>query len=255
MARLILSTDFDGTILNHDTDGPMAPGFFDWMEEQKQKRHITWIINTGRTWDSLVEAMEQRKARFWPDWVVLIEREIHRVENGNPISLEPWNQQCDEVHADLFRRADQAFQETKSRLEEFEHLKIVRDSGSPMGLIARDNAQADEVVTLLQPMLNSFPDMQAVRNDIYLRFAHVDFDKGSCLEMIQREEGLSPEDCFVAGDNVNDLPMLKRRVAQFIACPSNSLQEVKSQVRAEGGHVGSRPADEGVLEALEMFFA
>lgn len=254
MEPLLLSTDFDGTLLDHDLPGPMCPEFFDWLEKERERRHVIWAINTGRHWQSLEVEMETRGARFWPDWVILIEREIHRLNKGQPIALESWNRRCKETHADLFSRADTALAETRERLSSFQNLEIVQDVGSPLGLIAKDNAQANDVEVAIAPLLDSFPEMHVVRNDIYFRFAHVDFHKGSCLGMVLTEEKISVENCFAAGDNANDLPMLDRKYAGYLACPSNSLKEVKEKVRSQGGYVASQPAGKGITEALEHFF-
>ncbi len=254
MEPLLLSTDFDGTILNHDLPAPMASGFFDWIENERKRRKVIWVINTGRDWISLQQELENRQARFTPDWVVLVEREIHRMEAGSLTSLESWNQRCTEIHADLFTRADAALQATRERLASYQDLQIVNDIGSPLGLIATDIAQADALETELRPLLEEFPEMHAVRNDIYFRFAHEDFHKGSCLETLLQEEGLRPENCFAAGDNVNDIHMLNRRYAHHIACPSNALTSVKELVKSQNGFVADLPADQGIVQALNHFF-
>ncbi|MEM1156759.1 MAG: HAD family hydrolase [Verrucomicrobiota bacterium] len=256
MEPLLLSTDFDGTILNHDLPAPMAPSFFDWIENERERREVIWVINTGRDWDSLQIELEQRQARFTPDWVVLVEREIHRLESksGSLVSLEHWNQRCTEIHADLFTRANAALQATRERLTVYEDLTVVNDIGSPLGIIAKDNAQADALEPDLQPMLEEFPEMHTVRNDIYFRFAHQDFHKGSCLETLLQETGLRPENCFAAGDNVNDLHMLNREYAHYLTCPSNALPQVKAKVKKQGGYIATLPADQGIVQALNYFF-
>jgi len=254
MEPLLLSTDFDGTLLDHELSGPMCPEFFDWLEQERERRKVIWAINTGRHWESLEFEMEAREARFWPDWVVLVEREIHRMDDRQPVSLEDWNRRCQETHADLFSRAEPALAETRERLSEFTHLEIVNDIGSPLGLIAKDNAQGDEVEVAIAPLLESFPEMHVVRNDIYFRFAHIDFHKGSCLGMLLAEEQIPPENCFAAGDNANDLPMLDTRYAAHLACPANSLEVVKEKVRCQGGYVARQNAGKGITEALVRFF-
>ncbi|MGF1678250.1 MAG: HAD family hydrolase [Candidatus Methylacidiphilales bacterium] len=256
MKPLLLSTDFDGTLLNHDLNpAVLSPSFFEWLTYARSLRPVIWVINTGRDWPSLQLELEKRRAPVLPDWVVLIEREIHRVQSCG--SLQPlihWNRLCEESHADLFRRADAAFETTRQRLARHPELQLVVDTGSPLGLIARDNQQIDALEPDLQPLLTLFPEMHAVRNDVYIRFAHMDFHKGSCLGTVLAEEGLSAAECFAAGDNLNDLAMLDRRYAHYITCPSNSLPEVKKHVQLQGGWVDPSPADEGIVNALCYFF-
>lgn len=253
MPPLLLSTDFDGTILDHDLPPPMAPEFFDWLKHQRSRRTVIWIINTGRDWESLRHELERRQARCLPDWVVLIEREVHRLTpQGTLQPHQEWNQRCFEIHADLFTRADAMIQSLRQELDRFPGLQFVRDSGSPLGLIAADEQQADEVQQALQPLHQAFPDLHTVRNTVYFRFAHVDYHKGSCLGLIQAETGIGPEHTIAAGDNLNDLAMLQRRWARHLICPANAHPAVLDQVRQQGGHIASRPAGAGVAEALQQ---
>ncbi|MEM6823362.1 MAG: HAD hydrolase family protein, partial [Verrucomicrobiota bacterium] len=215
---------------------------------------LKWIINTGRDWESLRDELIRREAQLFPDWVVLIEREIHRVHQQTLEELPEWNQGCSSAHSELFAKAQSTLDKIRDSLSPYKTLQMVRDVGSPLGLIAENNAQADEVDTIIAPLVSEIPEMQVVRNDIYFRFAHVNYHKGSCLQQICKEEGVGPELCFTAGDNINDLAMLERKYAHFLACPSNSLPEVKAKVRDQGGFVADQPADLGILQALKHFF-
>lgn len=248
---LLLSTDFDGTILDHSSTGPMAPEFFRWIEKQRTLRPVIWAINTGRDWESLRAEMEHRRVPFFPDWVILIEREVHRVKQGALIGHQDWNRRCFDVHAELFHRADGMLERMRRDLTRFKGLQMIRDVGSPLGLIAATEEQAQEIQEALEPLYQAHPDLHAVRNSVYFRFAHVDYHKGSCLALVQGEENIPPERTIAAGDNLNDLPMLQRRYAHHLICPSNSIPEVQSQVRAEGGFVASLPADKGIVQGLE----
>jgi len=91
----------------------------------------------------------------------------------------------------------------------------------------------------------------AVRNSIYFRFSHKFYHKGACLEAISSGLAILPPQIFVAGDHLNDLPMMDHRYARHIGCPSNSVDEVKKKVRAEGGYVASAKVAEGTVEALD----
>lgn len=254
MSPILISTDFDGTLLDHSQTGPLAPEFFDWLEETRKLRRVVWIINTGRDWDSLDFELTKRQARTMPDWVVLVEREIHQLQAGTKTALSCWNDQCQLTHADLFQRAELSLNKLREELAAFTNLKIIVDVGSPLGLIAESEAQAIEIEAALQPLLQAFPDMHSVRNSVYFRFAHIDYHKGSCLERIAKQEGVLPENCFAAGDHLNDLSMLKREFAHYLTCPANSVPEVKAQVRLNGGHVSTLSTHYGIVEGLKLHF-
>ena len=95
-----------------------------------------------------------------------------------------------------------------------------------------------------------WPEVGYQRNTIYLRFTHRDFDKGSALAELARQLDLPASALFAAGDNYNDLSMLRRSVAHHLACPANALAEVQAQVRAEGGQLTAFPASRGMAEAV-----
>jgi len=251
---LLISTDFDGTIFNHDSSTPLSDAFLDWIAGARRKRRIVWVINTGRDWESLERELTHHDPPVWPDWVALVEREIHRVDNRRTTPLHEWNRTCTEIHTDLFARARPEFERARESLQSFKDLKMVDDIGSPLGLVAADDQQADEVESAITPLLSKFPEMHAVRNSVYFRFAHIDYHKGSCLGMIAGEEAIPPEHCFAAGDHHNDLAMLERKYAHAIACPSNSDQRVLDWVSQQNGYIASQPAGDGVAEALEHFF-
>ncbi len=226
----------------------------DWIAQAREKRRIVWVINTGRHWEGLLPDLIKYETPLWPDWVALIEREIHRVHDGQAHSHDEWNTTCTEIHADLFERARPAFEKTRLDLASYKDLAFVDDIGSPLGMVATDENQANEVETAIAPLLDAFPDMHAVRNSIYFRFAHIDYHKGSCLGMIASEENIPPAQCFAAGDHRNDLAMLDRKYAHAITCPSNSDPSVIEQVNQQGGYVAGAPAGDGVAEALTHFY-
>jgi hydroxymethylpyrimidine pyrophosphatase-like HAD family hydrolase len=95
--------------------------------------------------------------------------------------------------------------------------------------------------------------LSVVRNDVYARLSHSDFNKGTALREVSGLCGATPEGVFVAGDHFNDLPMLKRKLAHRIVAPANALPEIKEAVRAEGGVVASKNAGIGVAAALNQW--
>jgi hydroxymethylpyrimidine pyrophosphatase-like HAD family hydrolase len=60
--------------------------------------------------------------------------------------------------------------------------------------------------------------------------------------------------CFAAGDNHNDISMLNPRHARMIATPSNGLVPIKEHVLKFGGFIATKPASEGMIEALGHYF-
>ena len=79
------------------------------------------------------------------------------------------------------------------------------------------------------------PNLQVMRNDVYARFCHTAYNKGTALAEIARRLALGPQHTLAAGDHLNDLPMLSRNYAHFLVAPANAVEAVKtcpSAVRA-----------------------
>ena len=98
-------------------------------------------------------------------------------------------------------------------------------------------------------------DLALVRNDVYARFSHVGFNKGTALAEIARRLGVAREHIFAAGDHLNDLPMLSGEFARCVAAPDNAVPAVKELVRKQGGYVSHQPWGHGVARALEHFLS
>lgn len=248
----LISTDFDGTIHEDFAHAPVPDAFQDRIAEL-QGRGVRWVINTGRDLASLMESLGRAKVRVLPDFLVTVEREIHRHVRGHYEALEPWHSQCTRDHAGLFRAHAQELGSLMSKLEEQFDAAFYDDSWSPVCVIARTNEQMDAIQQELEAFCETVPELTPVRNDVYLRLSHRRYSKGTALREIQRLIGLEAAQTFAAGDHLNDLPMLRREVAHWLVTPGNGLPEVKAQVEAEGGFVAKHFGAAGVLEGLAQF--
>jgi hydroxymethylpyrimidine pyrophosphatase-like HAD family hydrolase len=254
-AHLIVSTDFDGTLTSPSEPGVLSPEFTHWLGLARKKSRVTWIINTGRSWEGLSAELERRNAPVWPDWVALVEREIYRVRNKSAWSHASWNDRCTRTHARLFEKTKILWQKMRADFHPIENLQLIKDIGCPLGLIAHSEKQADELEIEILKRISPYPELILIRNSIYFRFGHGDFTKGSCLREIAAQEGAGPSECFAAGDHFNDLTMLNQSSARYLCCPSNSVEKVKTQVRLEQGYVSKFAESKGVVEGLNHYFA
>ena len=89
------------------------------------------------------------------------------------------------------------------------------------------------------------------RSDVYARFSHTAYSKGTALTEIARRLGIASAHIFAVGDHLNDLPMLNTEIARHLAAPSNALPEVKAAVQQQGGFVSHLPHGHGVVHALQ----
>lgn len=251
-APRLLSTDFDGTIHEDFGHSPIPDGFQDRVIAIRDTGGI-WVINTGRDFSSLMESLGRAHARVMPDYVVTVEREIHRHVGGHYESIEPWNQRCHADHANAFKTCAPSIREMASRIEQRFDATLYDDTWSPLCVIARSNEQMDAIQVELEAFCREIHVLCVVRNDVYVRLSHTGYSKGTALGEIQRLTGISPELTLAAGDHLNDLSMLKPEIARFLVTPSNGIPLVQTQVRAGGGYVAGQPAGHGTLEGLLHF--
>lgn len=251
MKARLLSTDFDGTLTDPARPDELCPEFFAWVMAEREERTVVWAINTGRDWPSLRAELVRRRVPFFPDWVVLVERHLGRVSpEGEMEPVVEWNGPCDAAHAELFARTAPVFAKMRQRLAGFAGLEMVRDVGCPLGLIAESEEQAEKIQPVVDDLLVGWRELICVRNSVYFRFGHVAYTKGTALEELGRRVGIPVAERIAAGDQLNDLPMLRPEVAGGLICPSNAILEVQRQVRSFGGVVAARPYGAGVTEGL-----
>ena len=246
----LISTDFDGTIFAEFENPPIAPQFQELIGDL-QSRGAKWVINTGRDLSSLMESLGRARISVQPDFLVVVEREIYLHDGVSYVGLEKWNQECSRAHQEIFAqvRAD------LPRLVEWVNARfrasVYEDPYSPFCLIAGNNGDADVIHNYLEEYARSIPNLTVVRNDIYARFSHAAFNKGTALAELTRRLGISAAEVFAAGDHLNDIPMLSRAYAHRLASPSNAIPSVKALVRQQNGHVSELPHGHGVAEALK----
>lgn len=251
MGRLrLVSTDFDGTIHEDFSPAPI-PSVLEKRIAALQAEGVTWVINTGREMQSLMESLGRARVGIRPDYLILVEREIYRNDHGHYVPVQPWNGRCHEDHARLFGAMAADLVELLEGLQTRHDATFYDDPWSPLCVIARNNGQMDAIERELMGFAETVPDLAVVRNDVYLRFSHRAYSKGTALMELQRVLGVSVEETLAAGDHFNDLPMLRRECAGYLVAPDNAMPSVKRQVTEQGGWIMPERAGHGVAAALE----
>jgi hypothetical protein len=215
-----------------------------------QQEGAKWVINTGRDLPSLIDGLQRARLAVTPDFVVTVEREIHVQHRARYHELDGWNRACADVHDALFARVRPDLPELCDWVQRRFAARVYEDAYSPLCLIAGDNDEMDAIQAFLETYCAGIPELTVVRNDIYARFSHVAFNKGTALAEIARTLGVGTLETLAAGDHFNDLPMLTTSIARWLVAPSNAIPEVKLAVERQAGFVGDRPWGHGVLEGL-----
>jgi HAD superfamily hydrolase (TIGR01484 family) len=248
----LLSTDFDGTLFA-EFENPPIPWELQRLIGALQDQGAKWAINTGRDMSSLMEALGRAGVEIEPDYLVLVEREIYVHHESQYSALHDWNSACDREHAALFERVRPELPGIVSWINHRYHARIYEDPYSPFCLIASNNGDMDIIHQFLEDFCRTIPELTVVRNDIYARFSHAGYNKGTALARLSRQLGIQPAHVFAAGDHLNDLPMLRRQYAELLACPANAVPSVKETVQRAGGFVSQLSHGFGVGEAIKFY--
>ena len=259
---LLVSTDFDGTLVEHGAPTPFSPLLLEVFSALRE-RGVRWVINTGRSLASLEEGLESFALPIQPDFAITTERELFRpVQNGHGWEdFGDWNTVCAHRHDALFAAAAPMLREVVAfvQRETGAELRYGRRThgheiaDEPAGIVAQDDVEMDRIVALLDGLRGDLPEFSYQRNSIYLSFCHAAYDKGTTLAELGRLIGVEAGNTFAVGDHQNALPMLDGRHARHVACPGNSIERVKAAVRAAGGYVAHDPYSAGVIEALRFY--
>ncbi len=248
----LISTDFDGTIFA-EFDKPPTPPTLLRRLQLLQQQGVKWVINTGRDLSSLLESMARAQFTIRPDFLIIVEREIYTLEGHEFVSSELWNDRCQQVHDEIFQRVSPDVPKLTEWINARFDATLYHDDYSPLCLLAKDNDDATEISSYLEEYCRSVPDLVVVRNDVYARLSHSHYNKGTALAEVSRQLGITADHVFAAGDHLNDLPMLDRRYARYLAGPANAVPLVREAIERGGGYISHQPCGFGIERALEWF--
>lgn len=250
----IISTDFDGTIFAEFENPPVSARFVALIR-RLQAQGVKWVINTGRDLSGLMEALARTQISIQPDALVLVEREIHFHRDSRYVGHDEWNHGCTAAHEELFARIRPDLPRLRKWIAARYDATVYEDDYSPFCLLARHTRDAEVIHDYLDAYCRTVPNLHVVRNDVYARLAHCGYDKGKGLTEIARRWRVSREHILVAGDHLNDLPMLDREHAHCLVTNANAIEPVKTLIRQQNGFVSQLFHADGVAEGIEFYLA
>ena len=189
-------------------------------------------------------------------FVLVVSGKFTAIKIRIPRQDTAWNRACDQAHAVVFKRVRLDVPLRCGRGSKSVAAAIFyEDAYSPFCLIAECNEEAEVIYEspyrLLPPPCRY---RTVVRNDVCAAplSRHEAYNKGTALAEIARQIGVAPEETFAAGDHLNDLPMLSRQHAHWLAAPANAVPAIKEVVRGQEGFVSELSHGHGVAEGLEF---
>lgn len=251
----ILCFDFDGTLVHPESDPAFHPALAE-MIKHLRRQGAAWVINTGRSLGQTLQGLAQYGLFMEPDFIIAQECNIYKPgvltrwkDYGS------WNKLARRAHERFVRDHQRSIDAIQEMVETQTRAKFITGDSGEFGIVAETDEELDAICATIDAHQQQFPDIGYQRNGIYLRFAHSGYSKGTALAELTRLLELDSSRVFAAGDNHNDVSMLDQRVARQIACPGNALPPIKEHVARQGGFSATRPASEGMIEALQHFFA
>ncbi len=249
----LISSDFDGTLIGHGSDGRCSQTLAKALEAHRDRGGL-WAVNTGRGLSHAMEGLGRFEGPFEPDFLLTNEREVFRRDGtAGWVAHGFWNEECRSRHDSLFERAVDLFREVRDMAARVGGTTLIYEEKVPAGLVTDTEETMELVISEIDRAAVEFPDFGYQRNTVYLRFCHRDYHKGSALAELCRLEGIPVSDVFAVGDHFNDIPMLDVRYALMTACPANAIDPVKKQVSLHAGYIAGLPWADGVAEALRYF--
>ncbi len=248
----LISTDFDGTMHAENSATPV-PLHLQEMIASLQQQGVKWVVNTGRDLPGLLYMMERARLSVKPDFLVVVEREIHTLNGHGYKAWDEWNRLCMKQQDELFARIRPRLPELVKWVHDHFDATIYQDEYSPFCLVAASNPDASLILDKLLEFFGDIPELTVVRNDIYARLSHARYNKGTSLGAVARHLNLESAQVLAAGDHYNDLPMLSREVAHWLIAPGNAIPEVKAAVKQQGGYVSTQACGQGLAEGLEYW--
>lgn len=252
--RFILCFDFDGTLIYPESDPVFHPGLGQ-MIQLLRGQGAAWVINTGRGLNQTIEGLAQHGIYMEPDFIIAQESDIYKPGFFSRwTDYGSWNRQARRAQERFAKDHQPSLQAIRHLVETQTNASFITGGEGEMGIVATSDLELDGICAYIETHIQQYPDIGYHRNGIYLRFSHSGYSKGTALSELARLLGLNASVCFAAGDNFNDLSMLDPRHAHMIACPGNAVVPVKQIVHSRGGFIATRPASEGMMEALTHYF-
>jgi HAD superfamily hydrolase (TIGR01484 family) len=248
----LISTDFDGT-LHAEFESPSVPHDLQTLLGDLQHCGAKWIINTGRDLSSVMETLARARLAIKPDYIVTVEREIYVHADNRYEPLAEWNRECARAHRELYHRIAPDVPRLFAWVNERYEATLYNDVWSPFCIVADTNENMDAIQVFLDEYCRKTGEVTLVRNDVYARFSHVSFNKGTALGEIAHRLNIHRNHVLAAGDHLNDLPMLSAEIARCLVAPDNAVPQVKEAVLRQHGYVSHQPWGHGVARGLEHY--
>lgn len=252
---LLISLDFDGTILAYDhPDGVMHPAIIDTLNAAGAVG-VRWCANSGRDLLSQQQViLRSREAglKNSPAALICCESMIYVMSGREYVPLEPWNsfayRNLTECHARVQKHLGARLDDIGKKYQP--QITAVGELMTSFLLNERDVNGVFSLFNELEQSLAHMDDINIIRNGGWVAVNHRALGKGNALVAFAAYAGVPLAQVLAIGDHHNDLTMLRGDTAAHVGCPGDAIPEVQQSVRKAGGIIGSLAGPPGTNEII-----
>src|SRR5437762_12064602 len=149
----LLSTDFDGTLVAHDSDPVLDPACMQFIADV-QRGGAVWAINTGRSVELLESGLLDFDFPVHPDFILTSERDVFR-RSANGRRWEPfgdWNDRCARAHEELFNSAGSVIADAVDYVNQKTNARVIYLGEAPEGVIAQSEQEMDRITAFIDAL-------------------------------------------------------------------------------------------------------
>ena len=246
MSVRLLVTDIDGTLVLDDQRPALPRGLSAFLE-----RFVAgggrWVIATGRDLADVESLLPVFGASVRPEALVVNDGAIHGVE-----AWAAWNEQRRVRREELFARFAPSLVPFRDACRR-DGAQIWQPVDAPWGLDAPPALQSRFSARFAEAF-SHVPELVLAGNGRWAAPAPRGDDKGAAVRALAGSWGIAPSETVVAGDDLNDLPMMEPMVSTRWIAPANAVPRVLERV-AGRGFVATRAGALGVWEGLRRAIA
>lgn len=259
MIKLIV-TDMDGTLL--DEEGKLPKDFFNTLEKLKSK-DVKFVVASGRPYVTLHKNFEPISDEL--DFIC--DNGAFIVKNGQVISIDIMDRTkvneiinfCQDIpnvevvlcgiKSAYQNRLSNEFEKEIGKYylknEIVDDLTTVDDDIFKVTICDLNNS-ATNSYKILEPNFNKYFAL-VISGTTWIDIMNKGINKGSALDKIQKDEGISYEETMVFGDFYNDVEMLKKAHYSFV------MENANEDMKQYGNFIAKKNTENGVIEAIEEY--
>ncbi|MDP7132136.1 MAG: HAD hydrolase family protein [Planctomycetota bacterium] len=252
MFRLFIF-DFDGTALGGHEPYDQFPEPFARFLDNLQEVGASWATCT--TWHPAGQERVFRNSHLSSRPVRAIGRTglACGLYTGETLVIDAeWDVRFLDMHA---RYAEQDLPRVRETLSSFDSVLSVKEGFDYILSLRLTSGVSFREEMSAHPELEKATYIQAATGAESAQVFGAHMSKALAVEELQKLVNVNPCQTVIAGDGLNDLPMLTPDLAGGLVCPSNAVEEVKQQAVSSGGIVSDLPFSEGVMDALQQLGA